>query len=70
MKYETLDTICRNLVNGNTLDAMKILQRGCKSKPFLLADRCFEVHNELLGLAQPEVAKRFITNVKRIGEQS
>ena len=70
MKYETLDTICNNLVNGNVLDAMKILQRGCKSKPFLLADRCFEVQNELLSWQQPEVAKRFLANIKRIGEKS
>tara|TARA_R110000824_G_scaffold297393_1_gene485596 strand:+ start:1379 stop:1591 length:213 start_codon:yes stop_codon:yes gene_type:complete len=70
MKYETLDTICKNLINGNVLDAMKMLQNGCKTKPFLLADRCFEVQNELLGLGQPSVAKRFIANIRKIGEQS
>ena len=70
MDYAMLDTICNSLVNGNTLDAMKMLQRGCKTKPFLLADRCFRVQNELLGLGQPEVAKRFLANIRKIGEQS
>ena len=70
MKYETLDTICNSLVNGNVFDAMKMLQHGCKTKPFEFADRCFHVQNELLGLGQPEVAKRFLANIRKIGEQS
>ena len=70
MDHAMLDTICNSLINGNILNAMKMLQRGCKSKPFLLADRCFEVRNELLGLGHPAVAKRFLANVKRIGEKS
>lgn len=70
MDYAMLDTICNSLVNGNTLDAMKMIQRGCKSKPFEFADRCFRVQNELLGLGQPEVAKRFLANIRKIGEQS
>ena len=70
MNYAMLDTICNNLVNGNTLDAMKMLQRGCKTKPFEFADRCFRVHNELLGLGQPGHANKFIRNIRKIGEQS
>ena len=70
MTYETLDTITANLINGNVFEAMKMLQHGCKSKPFLLADRCFRVQTELLGLNQPEVVKSFIANIRHIGNQS
>lgn len=64
MNYTMLDTICKNLVNGNHDDALKLIQRGCKSKPFEFASRCFAVQNELLGLGQVGVAYRFVMAIK------
>lgn len=68
MNYAMLDTICKNLINGNHDDAIKFLQRGCKSKPFEFSSRCFAVQNELLGLGQAGVANRFIRLINRKAE--
>tara|TARA_R110000851_G_scaffold275824_1_gene428550 strand:- start:12331 stop:12543 length:213 start_codon:yes stop_codon:yes gene_type:complete len=68
MNYAMLDTICKKLINGNHDDALKLIQRGCKSKPFEFASRCFAVQNELLGLGQPGVANKFVMKISSKAE--
>ena len=64
MKSIELENIIYDLVNGNHSDAIRSIEKGCKTKPALYAIRVLYVYRELIGMGKERLACGFIRRIE------